>query len=491
MQSYKANSLSNNINNNISNKDKWVFTLLLAIIFWMPVPLGSNRPWAWGILEILCYAVCTASVFYHYTGIKANARRFWPAFVCFGVFLLWVVIQQLPLPEALVKALSPNAHTLFTLPATIPYSQNSMPNGILNNTSTAYFISVDPGQTTIALYKTLAYISLFIATLLLCNTQQRIKTIMLTIIITGLFQAMYGTLEVLLGATNSLVFHLPVKNVATGTFVYKNHYANYLMLCLSMGVGYLVSTLINTAPATKKARLRQFLNSLLNGKAAVRIALAIMVIALVMSRSRMGNTAFFAAMTAIGLLALFLIKKRSKGLTLLIVSMFLIDMLILSAWFGLDKVKDRLENTSLTEETRDEVVRDSIPLLKDFALTGTGMGSFYTIYPKYQSSEVNAFYDHAHNDYLQFAIEAGIPVSALLLIVPLYSFYCAIKAMRKRKNPIMLGLSFGCLMAILGMFIHIWVDFPLQAPANTGLFVIILALSLISLKRTKKGYLVV
>ena len=469
MQRYNTNALTG-----INNKDKWVFGLLLVIVFWMPIPLGSNRPWAWGLLEILCYCLCSASIYYHYTNVRTSLRNYWPAFAGFALFLLWVVLQQIPLPGALVQLLSPQAYAA--------YAQISTPN-------VAYYISIDPAQTNIAIYKTLAYIGLFTATLLLCNTLKRIKTLMLTIIVTGLFQAMYGSLEVLLGLTNSLVFQLPVKNIATGTFVYKNHYANYLMLSLSVGVGYLVSTLISVSPKSKKARLRHFLNTLLNGKAAVRIALAIMVIALVMSRSRMGNTAFFASMTAVGLLALILIKKRSKGLTLLIVSLFLIDTLILSAWFGLDKVKDRLENTTLTQETRDEVIRDSIPILKDFAITGSGMGSFYTLYPKYQGEDVNAFYDHAHNDYLQFAIEAGIIASAVLLVVPLYSFISALKAMRKRKNPLMQGLSFGCLMAIVGMFIHISVDFPLQAPANTGLFIIILALSLITLKRSKKGYL--
>ena len=470
MHSYNTNVLSST-----NNKDKWVFGLLLVIVFWMPIPLGSNRPWAWGLLEILCYSLCAASIYYHASNVLTTLRKYWLAFASFVVFLLWVVLQQVPLPGALVQLLSPQAYAAYAL---------------TNNPNVAYYISIDPAQTNIAVYKTLAYLSLFTATLLLCNTLQRVKTLMLTIVITGLFQAMYGSLEVLLGLTNSLVFQLPVKNLATGTFVYKNHYANYLMLSLSIGVGYLVSTLINVSPTSKKARLRHFLNTLLNGKAAVRITLAIMVIALVMSRSRMGNTAFFVAMTAVGLLALILIKKRSKGLTLLIVSLFLIDTLILSAWFGLDKVKDRLENTTLTQETRDEVIRDSIPMLKDFAISGSGMGSFYTLYPKYQGEDVNAFYDHAHNDYLQFAIEAGIIASAILFVLPLYCFISAIKAMRKRKNSLMQGLSFGCLMAIMGMFIHISVDFPLQAPANTGLFVIILALSLITLKRRKKDYLI-
>lgn len=469
MQFSTTHSLST-LNN--ASKDKWVFALLLFLIFWMPVPLGSNRPWAWGMLEIMAFITIAGSVFYNPSVLVINIKKYPAAFASFLAFTLWVFLQQVPLPADWLHAISPNSFKLFAL----------------TNSDNAYnSISVDPAQTTIAVYKTLAYFSLFTATLILCRSEKRIKAIMLTIIFTGLFQALYGSLEVLLGMQNSLVFQLPVKGIATGTFVYKNHYANFLMLCLSIGVGYLVSTLLTHNVKARKAKLRHFLNTLLNGKAVVRIALAIMVIALVMSRSRMGNTAFFAAMTAIGLLALILVKKRSKGLTLLIVSMFIIDMFIVSAWFGLDKVKERLENTALVEETRDEVVRDSIPLLKDYIYTGSGLGSFYSIYPKYQSEEVKGFYDHAHNDYLQFAVEAGIIASALLLILPAYCLITALQAMRTRRNNLMQGLSFGCLMAIVGMFIHISVDFPLQAPANTGLFVIILALALITQKKSKRG----
>jgi O-antigen ligase len=449
-------------------KTSWLFYLFLFTIFWAPIPLGSNRPWAWGLLEILAFVI-TASAFILYkeslfTTLKNNKY----AITAFALFTGWVALQQVPLPINVIKVMSPSAYSVHSAsPMAKPFAT----------------ISVDPAQTTIMLYKTLAYFGLFISTLLVCNTEKRIKTAMLIIITAGLFQALYGSLEVLLGLKSSLLFHLPVKGIATGTFVYKNHYANYLMLCLSIGIGYLVSTLLTNLNRSKKAKLRHLLETLLNGKAVVRIALAIMVIALVMSRSRMGNTAFFAAMTAVGLLALVLVKKRSKGLTILIISMFVIDVLIVSAWFGLDKVKDRLENTTLSQETRDEVVRDSLPLMKDYTLTGSGLGSFYTIYPSYQSEDVKGFYDHAHNDYLQLTIEGGVLGAALIFSLPLLSIVTSIKAMRQRKNSTMQGLAFGCTMAVVGMAIHISVDFPLQAPANAMLFVIILALGMQSIKR--------
>ncbi|WP_352260013.1 O-antigen ligase family protein, partial [Psychrobacter sp. TB55-MNA-CIBAN-0194] len=87
---------------------------------------------------------------------------------------------------------------------------------------------------------------------------------------------------------------------------------------------------------------------------------------------------------------------------------------IIGAIFDVEKVKQRISETSLQSETRDEVVRDSIPLILDNPLLGSGGGTFYTAFPAYQSEPYSGYYDNAHNDYVQFAVELGIPTTALL-----------------------------------------------------------------------------
>lgn len=450
-----------NYNKKNEHRGKVLFRALLALLFWLPIPLASNRPWAWGLMQIASYLLFLATLYTFAGSLTDQLKKYKVPLLVFGCFVALCLIQLTPLPLHVLSTISPNAAVL--------YASTDQAVGT---------VSVDPAQSVISLYKTLSYVCLFICTLLLCSTTKRLQTLLLAAVVIGVFQAMYGALEVLLGLNYSLVFNLPVKEIATGTFVYKNHYANYLMLCLSMGIGLLVGNLLkNDGNASSKHRIRSLLETFLNGKALIRIALAIMVIALVMSRSRMGNTAFFAAMTIVGLLGLVLIKKRTKGLTVLIISMFIIDMFILSAWFGLDKVKSRLEQTSFAQETRDEVLRDSLPLLQDFALTGSGMGSFYGIFPKYQSDAVTMFYDHAHNDYLQFAIEGGLLSTIILFLLPLLAATQCISALKNRNNTVMQGTAFGCLMAVIGMALHMSVDFPLQAPSNAALFIVILALA--------------
>ena len=175
-----------------------------------------------------------------------------------------------------------------------------------------------------------------------------------------------------------------------------------------------------------------------------------------------------------------LIRNRSNALFIFVVSMFIIDLVIVSAYFGLARVKERLAQTSLDHETRDEVIRDAFPIIQDFPIFGSGGGSFYSIFPSYQDLELNQFYDHAHNEYLQFAIEFGLAGAFVLLVILLFTFYKAFRAMYKRHNSIFKGTSFAVAVATLGMCIHMTVDFPLQAFANASYFVVFIGLAMIS-----------
>lgn len=446
----------------VSNIRPLLFYALLALLLWLPIPLGSNRPWAWSLMQIATFLITIGCIYLHWNRKHLNLTPYKLPIALWVMFLAIALLQIIPIPPFLIEFLSPNAYALQSLAG-----------------SEQYYLSLDVGQSQINFYKGLAYFCLFISTLVLVDDERKIRLLLTAMLASGALQALYGTFEILSGTTHSLVFNLPVEEGATGSFVYRNHYANFLILTAAAGIGLIVTTLQQNQTASPRDFMRSIVNTLLGSKALIRICLAIMVIGLVMSRSRMGNTAFFVSMTLVGLLALVLIKQRSKGLTILIVSMLVIDLFIVSAWFGLDKVQERLTETSLTQEGRDEVVLDALPMISDYPIFGTGGGSFYSVFPMYKEAEVYAFYDHAHNDYLQMAIEYG-PFAAMLLgCLVLFCLFSALIAMHKRKHSILKGSAFACSMAIVGMLIHMTVDFPIQASANASYFVVFLALSLL------------
>lgn len=436
--------------------------MLLVILFLLPLPLGANRPWAWSFFEIAIFALSIFTAAKYWQSDKLGIRSYSNAIYIWLLFIAIAGLQIIPMPQSVLA--------MFASTSLAAYQDVG---------AQTYYFSVDPVQSKISFVKLLSFFCLFVCVLALINNERRIRLLLLTMMASATFQALYGSLEILLGAEQSLIFNLPVEASATGSFVYKNHFANFLVLGLAAGVGLMVSSLEKSNSQSTRDMLRSLINNILSSKIIVRICIIIMVIALVMSHSRMGNIAFFIAIAVVGGIALVSIKNKSKSLSVFIISMFIVDLFVVSTYFGLERIKTRLAETSFQQETRDEVIRDAYPMVGDFPLLGSGAGTFYSTFPSYQESEVYAFYDHLHNDYLQFLIEYGLIGLAVLTGLICFCVYKALRAMRTRRNSIFKGSAFACLMAFLAMGIQMSVDFPLQAYANACYFVTFLALSMI------------
>jgi O-antigen ligase len=96
------------------------------------------------------------------------------------------------------------------------------------------------------------------------------------------------------------------------------------------------------------------------------------------------------------------------------------------------------------------------------------------------------FYDYTHNDYAQFAAESGLLGLLIVGALVLLSLGAALAAQWKRRDPLMRGMSFACIMGVTAILIHSWVDFNLQIPANAMLFMVLLALGWISLYHDRR-----
>jgi putative inorganic carbon (HCO3(-)) transporter len=428
----------------------------------LPIPLGANTPWAWSFFELAIFALTIFIAIKNRKLPLLGLTSYMSIIYMWLAFIIVASLQIIPLPQFLVALLSPTSFDVFA-----------------NVNADTFYLSVDPGQSTISFIKLLSFFCLLICVLSLINSEHRIRLLLLTMVASGSFQAFYGLFEVGFAAETSLVFGLPTSDIATGSFVYKNHFTNYLMMCLAAGTGLIVTSLQKSTEASPKDIASSITQTLLSSKVIVRVCMVIMVIALVMSGSSLGSAAVFLSMAFVGGLAFVLIKNRSRGLSVLIISIFIIDLFIVSAYFGLERVKDRLAQTSLQQESKSEVIKDAYPMIADYPLFGSGGGSFYSTFPSYQETQVNVFYAHLQNDYLQFLIEYGIVGGFILFSIFVFCIYKSARAMRKRRNSIFKGTAFACLVALVGMAVHITVDFPLQAYANACYFVVFLALCMI------------
>jgi O-antigen ligase len=214
----------------------------------------------------------------------------------------------------------------------------------------------------------------------------------------------------------------------------------------------------------------------------LRLALCVLVIALTTTHSRMGNGAFFASLLVAGLIGIALSRFATRNTVLLLASLVAIDLFIVGSWFGVEKLAKRIEETTVQDvQEREEPPKYALDLIKDYPVFGAGPGSFYLAFPPYRKETITAFFDHAHNDYVEFAAESGILGLAILGTFVLLSLGAALRAQWERRDPLMRGMSFACIMGVTAILIHSWVDFNLQIPANAALFMVLLALGWISL----------
>ena len=442
--------------------NRGLFVCYLALLVWAPIPLGSNRPWAWAILELWVFALAIWWLLDFARGrtqLSGALKAARPALLCAALWLAYVWLQLLPLPPGLLQVLSPEAarwHAAAVWPA---------PAG-------AAPLTLDQYGTLGGALKSAAYVAFFALSLALLDRPGRIAAAAYTLVISGFAQAMYGGLSSLSEAGG----------VAHGSFVNRNHYAGYLVMCLSVGLGLLISNLTGEVSHSWKQFFRNVIDWILSPRMMLRLALVVMVIALVLTHSRMGNTSFFLSVLITGAIGLLLAKRASKSIVILIVSLIIIDIFIVGAYFGVQKVLDRIEQTTIDEtEGRGEVASEALRLWKDYPVFGAGLGSFHVVFPRYPEQDLGALYTHAHNDYLQFACETGVVGVALLGLLVFMSFLAALRAQIVRHDPLMRAISFGAMMAIIALGMHSAVDFNLQIPANALTFMLLLAFAWISL----------
>jgi putative inorganic carbon (hco3(-)) transporter len=367
-------------------------------------------------------------------------------------------------------------------------------------------ISLDPFASARQWCKYALYLQIWWLGLLLINRYSRARALILALCVVGVLQATAaGIFSLAHYGFHSSWFAFDVAAQCTGTFVNRNHFAGYLEIMLGLGIGLLVSELkVSEGGENWRQKARNSINLLLSRKTQIRLGLLIMVIALVLTRSRMGNTAFFVALLSTAVVTLVMVRRAPKSLLYLVISLIVIDIVVIGSWFGVDQVAQRLQETNFARaQSGDEsavgqnpgadserlvVAESALAMFQDHPFFGIGAGGFRSAFPRYRSAEnTSKFYDHAHNDYVQFLAEYGVVGALMLAIFAAFALLSALKTLKSRRDQQALGLAFGSLLAITAIGIHSTVDFNMQIPANAGYMSLVFCLALVSLqlKHTK------
>lgn len=441
--------------------------LLASCLAFGTICFGAAPPWAWALLCLFLFAVYG---FYLLAGRETPLHRGWwwlAAVPLLGIPLL----QLLPLPAGLLHILSPlKAGFLETLSH----------QGFLSLSTLQNCLTVAPYATFGRMLVLLASFCVFWMARDLFRDSSSTRRMLLFLMALGIAQTVYGLLQYFLQFPHLVPTGLMTPaTAASGTYVNRNHFAGLLemILPLSFALAYLH---FNRAilPGIQRARSRiqaTFLHPRAPLFALVLFGCVLMSLGIVFSLSRTGIAAMLLTMA---LLLVLLLLRHGRKKILGLSAAFVLALTGYALWIGLDDVIQRFEILAEKDvvnwDQRYDVWQDTTRLITDFPLAGSGLGTFRQVFFGYNSHPMIALYDQAHNDYLEYAAELGIPACALLVLALGGTLVAGIRLFLKTQDPTRAALALGASGGLFSLLIHSATDFNLHIPGNIAIFALLL-----------------
>jgi O-antigen ligase len=338
-----------------------------------------------------------------------------------------------------------------------------------------------PQKGWIALFTYMTAFAVFFAITTAVQSKARLKVIIFCVVIVGVFQALYGLIEQISGHQHIFLFSKHAyKDVATGTFINRNHYAAYLMMSLSLCMGIFFHTWSRRLGRGPKTHWRQ-------GSAS---KLAIVGFCLVLGLTAIWASASRAApiMLAVALiLGIFVFAPSKTNKSLIVIFACVAGAAILfSLWLGISPVSHRyfaLIGDLDAAGGRPGAYATAWRMWLAAPIFGHGAGLFGDLFYCFRSADIKVFYDHAHNDYLEICAETGIFGLMFFIGAIISSLAVSLKCRRRRKSHFPLAFSWASMTGVLALMFHGLVDFNFQIPANLTTFFALLAIAQVAAMR--------
>ena len=150
---------------------------------------------------------------------------------------------------------------------------------------------------------------------------------------------------------------------------------------------------------------------------------------------------------------------------------------IVAAYVNLQPLLSRVEETlAVGAGGRPRIWQETLRLIRDFWLTGTGLGSYQTAMLVYQQTDRAVFINQAHNQYLHFLAEGGVLLTAPA-VMAVVAFIRLFRTRLAQDTSSSVWLRIGGGAAILAVAVQGFWETGLRIPANGLLFAIAAAVA--------------
>ena len=453
--------------------------ILIALLAWGALAFGAVYPWAYWPLAAACTIVGVWAVY---------ATESWrdPRTTTLGVALAAVaiamVLQSVPLPSSVIEVISPELVTYFAR-----YQFGYTPPSYLP-------VSMSPALTWTAL-------GLFTAlAILLVGLTRALRRVSLHWLLSALMGL--GVTLALIGIIGKLMIVDPDHPLVYGfwkpreggqvfgPFINRNHFAGWMVMALPVVIAYscgIVAALRRPQQGGWKDWLHWGSSVEANRFMLAAGAILVMAASLMLTQSRSGVIGFAGGVAVI---ALFVVARATqpavRAAALLYFGALVVGAMV---WTGANSAVIRWSDAPKDVTGRTNAWRDTLAIIGDFPLTGTGLGTYGRAMLVYQTGRRDMMYAQAHNDYLQLAAEGGLLVGVPAVVV----LVLLVRNIRRRLNStdddiVTSWVRVGAIAGLAGIGLQSMMEFSLQMPGNAVMFVFIAALAMHRPRRSSRAH---
>ncbi|MEN9469159.1 MAG: hypothetical protein RL630_892 [Verrucomicrobiota bacterium] len=206
--------------------------------------------------------------------------------------------------------------------------------------------------------------------------------------------------------------------------------------------------------------------------------------ALLFESTSRGGVVFLLA----GLLVWLAMLGRGHRSSALVVSVLAVGFLVAGIFFSTesqarDRVLEFFGVSSMVSESaepksgaafsdfRSKIFRDSVKIVRDYPITGTGLGTYSYVVPFYVDASIDeAIPIHPESDWLMVACESGL----LFLLCAFGLLVVLIRDMLPFRRSATWPLRWGIISAVLAAILHAIVDVPIHR-VELGWWILVLA----------------
>jgi len=437
--------------------------IVYFIVATVPVLFAAVHAWIWSFYTVCIFAAFLILLWQN--RINTAGMRDKVYIVALGAFFWVCLVQCLPLPSAILSFLSPFRHQVLT-------HSRAIIDGSVAWQSISYSSLKSLAWWTFLL-SLLMFFLVFRKTV---TAPRQLKLLMYILLGLASLEALYGIIQALVPSLGVLWIDYIEAYLgdARGTYINRNHFAGFMEMILPLGLGYTLAL----GNWKEKMSLKALLSTdRPNFQFFLTIGLAVMVLALLFSKSRAGITGW-----GLGFLTfVLLVHSGSTGIprSFWVITAIIIGMVTFFSFrIGVDPILERFLRIS-KDASRLDYWRDSLVIIKDHPF-GVGLATFRQVFPVYNVStisETTPYY--AHNDYLQLLVETGwIGFAALVggFYIFLVRSFRKVRQMRLQADPLGFFLAVGALSGLVSIAFHSFFDFNLQMPANCVYFVMLMGI---------------